>query len=356
LAATVGEYDGTTLEAILPGCLAGFSDDEIALLTDMSRAADRPLNWNVLTVSALNREMYQQQLQASDTAYDRGGRVVALTMPHSMKVRLSFLTGFVLDGLPGWRETMHLAVPDRLKALADPEVRRRLNEGAQSEEAGILRALSNWHRLQIVETFASSNADADGKTVGEVAKARGLEPFDALLDVVIADELRTGLSPAMPGDTAEDWRSRAEVWQHPHVVVGASDAGAHHDKMCGAIYSTSLLANAVREHQVISLEEAVRLLTDVPARLYGLRERGRVAAGWHADLVLFDPASVNHGVERTRYDLPAGAGRLYAEATGIESVIVGGVEVCRDGTATGATPGLVLRSGRDTETVKASRK
>jgi N-acyl-D-aspartate/D-glutamate deacylase len=65
---------------------------------------------------------------------------------------------------------------------------------------------------------------------------------------------------------------------------------------------------------------------------------------------------VNHGVERTRYDLPAGAGRLYAEATGIKSVIVGGVEACRDGTATGATPGLVLRSGRDTETVKASRK
>jgi N-acyl-D-aspartate/D-glutamate deacylase len=353
LAAAVGEHPGTTLEAIVPGCLSGFSDDEIDLLTELSLTANRPLNWNVLAVTAGNREAYERQLHASDRAALRGGRVVALTMPHSMKIRLSFLSGFVLDGLPGWRETMHLPVSERLRALADPELRRRLNDGAQSDEAGILRALSNWGRLQIVETFAPANADADGKTVADVAGARGLDPFDALLDVVIADELRTGLSPAMPGDTAADWKARAEVWRSPHAVVGASDAGAHLDMMCGAIYSTSLLANAVREHQVVGLEEAVRLLTDVPARLYGLRERGRIAAGWHADLVLFDPATVGHGPERTRYDLPAGAGRLVAESTGITSVIVGGTEVYRDGAATGALPGTLLRSGRDTDTVTA---
>jgi N-acyl-D-aspartate/D-glutamate deacylase len=180
-----------------------------------------------------------------------------------------------------------------------------------------------------------------------------MDSFDALLDVVIADGLRTGISPDMPGDTAEDWRARAEVWRHPHAVVGASDAGAHLDMMCGAIYSTSLLAHGVREHQVVTLEEGVRLLTDVPARLYGLTDRGRVVEGAYADLVLFDPATVAPGVERTRYDLPAGAPRLYADATGITSVIVGGVEVCQDGTATGALPGTLLRSGRDTQTVSA---
>ncbi len=353
LAGVVGSHPGTTLEAIVPGCLAGFSDDEVDLLTEMSRAANRPLNWNVLAVTAGNRDAYERQLHVSDVAAQRGGRIVALTMPHSMKIRLSFLTGFVLDGLPGWRETMHLPVPERLRALADPEVRRRLNEGAQSDEAGILRALSNWQRLQIVETFAPQNADADARTVGEVAAARGLEPFDALLDVVIADELRTGLSPAMPGDTADDWKARAEVWRHPHAVVGASDAGAHLDMMCGAIYSTSLLAHAVREHQVVGLEEGVRLLTDVPARLYGLRERGRIVPGWHADLVLFDAATVDHGPERTRYDLPGGAARLFAESMGITSVIVAGTEVCRDGVATGSLPGTLLRSGRDTDTVSA---
>jgi N-acyl-D-aspartate/D-glutamate deacylase len=356
LAAGVREHPGTTLEAIIPGCLSGFTDDDIALLTDMSLAAERPLNWNVLGVSAANPAGHEKQLRASEIAAERGGRVVALTLPHSTKIRLSFLSGFVLDGLPGWRETMHLPVAERLRALADPQLRRRLDEGAHSEAAGILRGLANWERLIIVETFAPQNADAAGRSVGEVAAARGGEPFDTLLDIVIADELRTGLTPRPFGDDAADWRLRAEVWRHPHAVIGGSDAGAHLDMMCGAIYTTSLLGHGVREHQVVTLEEAVRLITDVPARLYGLSDRGRITPGWHADLVMFDPATIDHGEERTRYDLPAGAPRLVADACGITSVWVGGVEVCRNGVATGAMPGTVLRSGRDTETVAAGTR
>ncbi|KZS68739.1 MAG: amidohydrolase family protein [Mycobacterium pseudokansasii] len=353
LASGVRDHPGTTLEAIIPGCLSGFTDDDIALLTDMSVAAARPLNWNLLGVSAANPAGHENQLRAYDVAAEHGGRVVALTLPHGMKIRLSFLSGFVLDGLPGWRDTMHLPVPQRLAALAAPAVRRRLAEGAASKEAGMLRGLAQWDRLVIVETFAPENADATGRSVGEVAAARGGEPFDTLLDIVIADELRTGLSPPLTGDDAADWRARAQVWRHPGAVIGGSDAGAHLDMMCGAIYTTSLLGKGVREHRVVTLEEAVRLITDVPARFYGLTQRGRIAPGWHADLVLFDPATVGHGPERTRYDLPAGAPRLVADARGISSVLVGGVEVCRDGVATGALPGTVLRSGRDTETVSA---
>jgi N-acyl-D-aspartate/D-glutamate deacylase len=354
LAAAVRAQPGTQLEAIIPGCLSGFTDDDIDLLTGMSKAADRPLNWNVLGVSAGNPEGHEKQLRAGEVAAGRGGRVVALTLPHSTKIRLSFLSGFVLDGLPGWRETMHLPVAERLRALADPQVRRRLNEGAHSEEAGILRGLANWERLIVVETFARENHDATGRTVGEVAAARGGEPFDTLLDVVIADELRTGLSPRPFGDDEADWKMRAQVWRNRDAVIGGSDAGAHLDMMCGAIYTTSLLGHGVREHQVVPLEEAVRLITDVPARLYGLKERGRITPGWNADMVMFDPATVDHGPEQTRYDLPAGAPRLVADARGITSVWVAGVEVCHDGVATGAMPGTVLRSGRDTETVTAS--
>lgn len=351
LAGAVRGAPGTTLECILAGCINGFTDEDRELLTRMSAAAGRPLNWNVLGVSTLNPTGHESQLAAADYAAERGGRVVALTLPHSMRMRLSFLTGFVLDGLPGWRAVLSLPVAERLRALADPEVRRRLAEGAASEEAGMLGALANWQAFEIVETFAPQHRSLEGRTVADIARERGGEPFDVLLDIVVADELRTGLRPFRSTETEAEWRLRAEVWRDPRAIVGGSDAGAHLDMMCGAVYSTALLAHGVREFGVVSLEDAVRLLTDVPASLYGLRGRGRVADGYAADLVLFDPARVGYGPERTRADLPGGASRLYAGSTGVERVLVNGVDVVRDGELTGALAGTLLRSGRDTATV-----
>ena len=111
----------------------------------------------------------------------------------------------------------------------------------------------------------------------------------------------------------------------------------------------------MRERGLIGLEEAIRQITQVPARLYGLRERGEIREGWHADVVVFDPESIAKGPTYTRQDLPAGAGRLYADAQGIDRVFVNGREIVRDGEFTGSHPGSVLRSGRDTETVDLSR-
>jgi N-acyl-D-aspartate/D-glutamate deacylase len=353
LTAAVRDHPGTTVEMIVAGCLNGFTEEEVDLLTTMSLLADRPLNWNVLGVSAMNPDGTEHQLAASDAAAARGATVVALTLPHTMKIRLSFEGGAILNGLPGWLEVLELPTEERLRALSDPAVRRRLNEGAQSEEAGILRHLTVWERLLFDETFADQNREYEGRSVGSVAKETGKEPFDALLDVVVADRLRTGLRPPIP-ESEEDWVARASAWRDPRAVVGGSDAGAHLDTMCGAIFSTSMLGDGVRKRQLLSWEEAVHQLTDVPARLYGLRDRGRVAPGWWADLFVFDPATIGHGPERTRDDLPGGASRLYAEATGVEHVLVNGTEIVRAGEFTGVTPGHVLRSGRDTETVPAS--
>jgi N-acyl-D-aspartate/D-glutamate deacylase len=351
LSRAVRDAPGTTLECILAGCINGFSDDERDLLAAMSAAAGRPVNWNVLGVSTLNPDGYLSQLGAADHAAERGGRVVALTLPHTMRMRLSFLTGFVLDGFPGWREVLSLPVPERMVALRDPAVRQGLDEGARSEEAGMLRGLANWGQFEVLETFAAGNDGLEGRRIADIAAERGGRPFDVLCDVVLADDLRTGLRPFPVSERREEWELRARAWRDPRTVVGGSDAGAHLDMMCGAIYSTALLAHGVRDFGVVSLAEAVRLLTDVPARLYGLHGRGRIAPGLAADLVLFDPETVGYREERTRADLPGGACRLVAESIGVHHVLVNGTHVVREGALTGATPGTLLRSGRDTETI-----
>jgi len=352
LCRVVSDHPGTTLELIVPGCLNGFSEDEVDLMATLSLLADRPANWNVLGVSALNPGGLEHQLEASTTAAERGATVVALTLPHTMKLRLSFDPGAILDSLPGWNQMFALPVPERMKILSDPAERARLDAGAKSKEAGIIGALARWENLVIDETFAPANSGYEGRSVGDVARQTGKEPFDALLDVVIADRLRTGLRPPI-GESEADWELRAKVWQDPRTVVGGSDAGAHLDMMCGAIYSTSMLGDGIRARNLLSWEEAVRQLTDVPARLYGLRDRGRLAPGSWADIVVFDPDRVGHGPERTRDDLPGGASRLYAEGVGIEHVIVNGEEIVRAGVFTGALPGAVVRSGSDTDTVRA---
>jgi N-acyl-D-aspartate/D-glutamate deacylase len=352
LAAAVKEHEGTTVELIVPGCLNGFTEEEIDFLARMSLLADRPVNWNVLGVSAMNPDGAWSQLDAGTVAAARGATVVALTLPHTMQLRLSFEHGAILDGLPGWREVFALPVDERMAALSDPDTRRRLDAGAQSDEAGILRHLAVWDRLIFEETFAPENAGVEGRSVGQVAAERGRTPFDALLDVVVADRLRTGLRPPI-GESEEDWVLRAQTWKDPRAIVGGSDAGAHLDTMCGAIYSTSMLGDGVRARGLLTWEQAVRQLTDIPARLYGLRDRGRLVPGAFADVVAFDPATIGHGAVRTRDDLPGGASRLYADAEGVAHVLVNGTEIVRAGEFTGAVPGRVLRSGTDTDTVHA---
>jgi N-acyl-D-aspartate/D-glutamate deacylase len=352
LASAVRSHEGTTVEMIVAGCLNGFTDDDIDLLSTISLLADRPLNWNVLGVSAMNPAGAWSQLEASTAAAARGATLVALTLPHTMALRLSFEHGAILDGLPGWREVFALPVPERMVALSDPTTRRRLDAGAQSDEAGILRHLAVWDRLVLEETFTAATAPLQGRTVGSVADERGVSAFDALLDVVVADGLRTGLRPPIPESEA-DWSLRAEVWNDPRAIVGGSDAGAHLDTMCGAVYSTSMLGDGVRARGLMTWEEAIHQLTAIPARLYGLRDRGQLTVGAFADVVVFDPQSIGHGPVRTRDDLPGGASRLYAAAQGVAHVFVNGTEIVRGDAFTGSRPGRVLRAGRDTYTVRA---
>ena len=344
----VGEQDGTSLEFITDGCLLGFNDDEIDLMTRMSLASNRPLNWNVFTIDSTEPERFENQLRASDAAAERGARVVALTMPILVGMTMSFLTYSPIHQLPGWREVLELPLPERMAELRKPAVRKKLLEGSRSPEAGVFLRVADFPNFRIGETFAEENEGLSGRLVKEIAAERGAEDFDTLLDIVLADECRTVLWPEPPDDDDASWALRQRAWDHEHTLLGGSDAGAHLDRMCGAPYTTQFLADCLRGRKMISLERAVQALSDTPARLFGLVERGRIEPGYHADLVLFDPETIGAGEIVTRNDLPGDSERLFAESTGVKRVFVNGRPIVVDGKPTDERPGTILRAGRDT--------
>ncbi|MCU1429777.1 MAG: N-acyl-D-aspartate/D-glutamate deacylase [Actinomycetia bacterium] len=351
LCAAVSDHEGTTLEYVTDGCLRGFSEDEITLMGDMTLAGRRPLNWNVLTIDGREQERYRAQVGACEQVFERGGKAIALTMPVLVEMNMSFLNYCALFMLPGWSDVMSLPVPERIAKLQNPEVRRWMNERAHSPEAGVFSRLASWGRYQIGDTYSAANEGLKGQLVADLAEAKNQGTFDTLLDLVINDELRTVLWPIPPDDDLKSWQLRAEAWDHPLVMIGGSDAGAHLDRMCGAPYTTAFLADTIRGRQLVSLERAVQLITQAPAELFGLRDRGVLREGYRADITVFDPNAVACDEVRMVDDLPGGASRLYAESIGVQRVLVNGVTSVIDGKPTGARSGSVLRSGRDTRTV-----
>src|SRR5205814_3454051 len=164
------------------------------------------------------------------------------------------------------------------------------------------------------------------RTVADIATERGTAPFDTLLDIVLADDLRTILWPIAPDGDAASWSLRKDVWEDDRALLGGSDAGAHLDRMCGAPYTTRFIGDMLNGRKLMSLERAVQLVTDAPARLFGLRGRGRIAEGGFADLVVFDPDRIGSDNATMVADLPGGSARLTAGSTGIVRVLVNGVE------------------------------
>ena len=353
LCVETGLHEGTTLEGIVPGCLDKFADDEIELLAKMSAAANRPMNWNVLTVDSRKPERIPRQLQAFERATELGGRVVALTMPVQVPMNMSLLNFCGLWLLPGWQAVLGTSVAERIERLHDADTRVRLLETSKSPEAGVFRRLADWGEYVVGDTYNAANDGLKGRMVKEIAAERGRSNFGTFLDISSADDLRTIWWPTPQDDDAESWRMRAELWNDPRAMIGGSDAGAHLDRMCGAPYPTRFLADCIRGRQLVPVEQAVRMMTSAPAALFGLRDRGELCVGAYADVVIFDPAVIDSEDATLVKDLPGDSSRLTAGSRGVQRVLVNGVAIVVDGVATGAVPGTVLRSGRDTATVTA---
>src|SRR5882724_5415715 len=169
---------------------------------------------------------------------------------------------------------------------------------------------------------------SEGRTVGEVAATFGKDPVDAFFDLALADDLKTRFTVAIMNTDAA---AVAEIFTHPIALIGLADAGAHLTLFCEAGQTSRLLGHWVRERKTLSLEEAVRRITSMPADIFGFADRGRLRPGLAADLVVFDPETIAADEPELIHDLPDGGPRLVQRARGIAWSFVNGGAVIQDG-------------------------
>ncbi len=250
---------------------------------------------------------------------------------------------FIFESMPVLAPVSAADHAGKLRIYRDPAFRRAFREAMAGTGGGILAP--RWDRTWI--TMCPTDPSLEERTVLSVAEARGVDPLDLALDLGVASDLEARFRMAVLNDDEDEV---AELLADPHTVLGLSDAGAHASQLCDACFATHLLGHWVRDRGTLPIETAVRMLTSRPAAVFGITDRGRLAPGLAADVVIFDPATIAAGPLRRVADLPTGADRLVSDAIGIEAVIVNGCVVRRDGRdtvhPTGPLPGSLLRHGR----------
>jgi N-acyl-D-aspartate/D-glutamate deacylase len=241
-----------------------------------------------------------------------------------------------------WGAIIGCAKDDIKKVLAeayrDPAFRARFRRSLAAPRRGTL-FYGAWHRVLVETPALPGNRALQGRSIAEIAAGRGADPLDAFLDLALEEGLET-LFLARLVNASED--ELAPLLRHDCAVIALSDAGAHLSFLCDAGYGLHLLGHWVRERGTFELGAAVRKLTSVPAAIYGIAGRGRLAPGYAADLLLFDPETVGCSAPRRVHDLPGGHMRIVRDPIGVHGVWVNGEPV---GAASPAKrpPGEVLR-------------
>lgn len=280
-------------------------------------------------------ELYKRYLDKLDEQRARGAKVFGQSMPRSfnINVRLSE-TSFLLYGLPSWQKLMELPIAERIAAFGDPAAREKLVTDAEKRFTPLFRAAI------VGEIYNPSNAKYQGIRVADIAKAEGKSIPAAMLDIALADDLQTEFQ--INNAIHADPEIVAQILNHPSIHIGASDAGAHVSQFCGAGDTTDLFDRFVRQFGKFTLERAVQRVTSEPADAWGIRNRGRIAVGAAADLVLFDKNKISRGDEEFVSDFPGGGNRYIRHARGIDKVIVNGEVVVDSGKYTDARAGQII--------------
>jgi N-acyl-D-aspartate/D-glutamate deacylase len=345
LAGVLGEEGRGSIEFIPRTFLPGYSDDDRALIRGMAEASGRPVHLNTLTMMPHAPDGWSRSLEFARDAERDGLEIHPMFASNRQGAHFSLGSTFLFDEMPSFRDSLTLASPEREKRLRDPALRDRMRTEIADPTGRSFVFV--WQVLRVETVEHTRNRRYLDKSVTEVAEMMTppggdpVDPLDAFLDLSLDEGLETQFVLAAPPDMKRRGATE-EMIRSSVVMAGSSDGGAHLLSFCGADYTTRLLTEWVPD--VLSLEDAVARLTSVQAAAYGLTDRGVLAEGKAADLLLIDRERLSTpDVPRYVRDFPADSGRYVVDADGYHAVVVNGEVLLEEGVWTGATPGQVLR-------------
>ncbi len=307
-------------------------------LRDLAVDTGRPITFGVFSRRGVP-DVWRAYLALLDETAAMGGRMFAQVHSRSLSALLSFKTQLPFDRLPVWKDVRSLPLAEQRQKLRDPETRRRLIEASGARDSrrpvGTEARPADYDWLLVFDTVEGPH-----RTVAEVARERGQHPAETMIDLALAKDLDLFFLQPIAN---EDQDAALELMRHPRAVTTFSDSGAHVSQLMDSSLQTHLLSHWVRAKQAFTLEQAVHMLTFVPATLWGFIDRGLIREGMAADLVVFDPETIAAEMPEVVDDLPAGARRLIQRTRGMAATVVNGEILLRDGKHTGALPGQLLR-------------
>jgi N-acyl-D-aspartate/D-glutamate deacylase len=358
LASACRDHPGTSREFIPGTAVRGFTEDrrDVKLLAEMSREGRAPVNWNTVLLDYPGMpDIQDRQLDAVAEVAAMGGFVVPQIIPHNFRVRIDLLESDI-----GFRNTVgygflyEMDYAARIEALKDPATRAKLIKIIADLPEGTNKAFfsSSLPNFQISDAGPAAMKHLVGRRVADIAAERGQSLLETIFDLSVEAKLEIGFENFLvPVATADQRALRRRVLRDPRLMLGASDGGAHVRSVINVEYPTACFKELVRDEGIFTVEELVQEFTDIPAKLYGLTDRGRLAEGYWADIVIFDPETIASSPVEMRFDFPGGAPRLFNHGIGVETVLVAGETLVRDGKLTGARAGKLLKSGEDTHRV-----
>jgi N-acyl-D-amino-acid deacylase len=307
-------------------------------LRDLAVETRRPITFGVFSRREVP-DTWRAYLSLLEETAAMGGRMFGQVHSRSLSALLSFRTQLPFDRLPVWSDLRALPIAEQRQRLRDPALRRRLVEA--SGERDDRRTVGTEARPADYDwLFVFDTVEGPHRTVAQVAQERGTHPAETMIDLALEKDLDLFFLQPVANEN-QDYA--LELMRHPRTVTTFSDSGAHVSQLMDSSLQTHLLSHWVRAKQAFTLEQAVRMLTLVPATLWGFADRGLVREGMAADLVVFDPDQIAAEMPEVVDDLPAGARRLVQRARGVAATVVNGEVLLRDGKHTGALPGQLLR-------------